>query len=211
MKHHLVALSLVQIGVHLATIDFHALQCLAHLFHLLFGSTEDDHALQVTLFEDILDDAQFLSLMTNIGSLFNFLGWFAHRQFHLNGIFKQCPCQLVNLVRHSCREHNGLACFRQALGNGHDIFRKAHVQHAVGLIQYKEAHFAQVYVAQTHVTDEATRRCNHHVGTHAEAFQFLVVSVSVVSAIHSHAAYALQIIAKALHGLVYLLGKFARW
>ena len=206
MEHHLVALSLVQIGVHLATIDFHALQRLAHLLHLLFGSTEDDDALQVTLFEDILDDAQLLSLMTYIGGLFDFLGWFAHSQFHLNGIFKQCSCQLVNLVRHCCREHNGLACLRQALGNGHDVFRKAHVQHAVGLIQYKEAHFAQVYVAQTHVTDEATRRCYYHVGTHAEALQLLVVPVSIVPAIHSHAAYALQIIAKALHGLVYLLG-----
>ena len=56
-----------------------------------------------------------------------------------------------------------------------------------------------------------TARCGyHHIGTHFKAFQFLIVTVSVVASIHGDAAHAVEIIAEALHGLVDLLRKFAR-
>ncbi len=58
------------------------------------------------------------------------------------------------------------------------------------------------------MADEASRSGYHHVGAQSEAFHFLVVAVAVVAAVDSHAAHAVEIVGKALHSLVDLLGQF---
>ena len=47
-----------------------------------------------------------------------------------------------------------------------------------------------------------------YVGTHAQAARFGVEATAVVTAVDGHAADAVEIVSEALHGLVYLLGKF---
>ena len=91
-----------------------------------------------------------------------------------------------------------------------DIVAEAHVEHTVGLVEYEETHLAQVYVAHTDMADETAGSGYHYVSTHSETLHLLVVAVTVVAAIHRHTADAVEIIAKALHGLVYLLGQFPR-
>ena len=59
--------------------------------------------------------------------------------------------------------------------------------------------------------DEAARGGDDYIGAHAEAAQLLIVTVAVVAAVYGYAAHALQVIAEALHCLVYLLGELAGW
>ena len=58
--------------------------------------------------------------------------------------------------------------------------------------------------------NEAAGSGNHHIGPETETLEFLVVTVAVVAAIHSHAAHPIEVVAEALHGLVDLLCQFAR-
>ena len=57
------------------------------------------------------------------------------------------------------------------------------------------------------MADEASGSGNNHICTHLETLEFLIVAVAVVAAIYSHAANTIEIIAEALHGLVYLLSQ----
>ena len=57
------------------------------------------------------------------------------------------------------------------------------------------------------MADETSGGGNDYVGTHLKTLEFLIVAVAVVAAIYSYAANAVEIIAEALHGLVYLLSQ----
>ena len=59
------------------------------------------------------------------------------------------------------------------------------------------------------MTEKSSRGGYDYIGTHAQATHLLVVACSVVAAIYSHTADAVEIVAEALHGLVYLLSQFA--
>lgn len=59
------------------------------------------------------------------------------------------------------------------------------------------------------MADKAAGRGYDHIGTHLKALQLLIVAVAVVATIHSHAAHAVEVVAEALHCLVYLLCEFA--
>ena len=59
--------------------------------------------------------------------------------------------------------------------------------------------------------DEAAWSGDDYISAHAETLQLLIVAVAVVATINSHAAHILQVVAEALHGLVYLLGQLAGW
>ena len=57
--------------------------------------------------------------------------------------------------------------------------------------------------------EQAPWRGNDHVSTHLEAFRLHVETAAVITAIDGDARDAVQIVAKALHGLVYLLCQLA--
>ena len=154
-------------------------------------------------------DAQLLGFVAHVGALLNFLGGLAYCQFYDNGVFQQGLGQVFNLVGHGGREHDGLAGGRQQLCYLFNVFRETHVEHAVGLVEDEERHLAEVGVTHADVADEASWGGYHHVGAQCQAFQFLVVTVAVVATIDGHAAHVVQIIAEALHGLVYLLCQLA--
>ena len=71
--HHLVAFLLGEITMHLVAVDMHGLQTAVDLFHTFFLSREDNHTFQVTLFEDVVDDLQFLWVIADICTLLDFL------------------------------------------------------------------------------------------------------------------------------------------
>ena len=210
LEHHLVALGLVEVGVHLAAVDLHALQRGSDLLHLLLGTGEDDDAVEVAGLEDVLEDRHLLRLVADVGLLLDLLGGLAHGELHLDGILEQCLGQVLDLVGHRCREHDGLDVLRQLAGDGEDVLGEAHVEHAVGLVEDEEAHAREIDVAQRHVGDEAAGGGDDHVGTEGEALELLVVAVAVVAAIDGHARHAVEMVGEALHGLVDLLGQLAR-
>ena len=209
LVEHLVALGLVEVRVHLAAVDVHAHECAVYGLHLLLLAREDDDALEVALLEDVLNDAELLCLVAHIGCLLDLLCRLAHGELHHHGVLEQRLCQLFNLVGHGGREHDGLAGWRQQLCDFLYVFREAHVEHAVSLVEHEERHTAKVGIAHTYVADQSARCGYDHVGTQAKALELLVVAVAVVAAIDGHAAHVVKIIAEALHGLVYLLCQLA--
>ena len=58
------------------------------------------------------------------------------------------------------------------------------------------------------MTEQTSWCSDEHIGTKTHATQFLFIASSVVATIDCHRRHAVEIIAEALHGLVYLLGKF---
>ena len=211
LEHYVVALCLFQIRVHCTTVNAALLQGSSQLLNLHLAAAEYNDTLHVTSLEDILDDGHLLSLITYVCFLLDLFGRFAYGKLNLYWVLEQSLCQFLNLLWHGGREHDGLAGLRQLACDGIDILRETHVEHAVCLIENKETYLAQIYIAQRDMGDEATWGSNDYIGTHAEALQFLVVSVAIVSTINSHAAYALQVVAEALHCLVYLLSQLAGW
>ena len=59
------------------------------------------------------------------------------------------------------------------------------------------------------MTKQSARSSNKHIGTHTHRAQLLVVAVAIVTTINGHTTYIVEIVAEALHGLVYLLCKLA--
>ena len=119
--------------------------------------------------------------------------------------------QLTYLLWHGGREHDALTAGRQLLYNLHDILDKAHIQHAVGLIEHKERATREVEITHLEVTEQSAWCGNQHIGTHTHRAQLLIVAVTIVTTVNSHAAHIIQIVAKALHGLVDLLCQLAGW
>ena len=58
------------------------------------------------------------------------------------------------------------------------------------------------------MTEQATWCGDEHISTQTHTTELLFITPAVVTAIDSHAADAIEIIAEALHGLVNLLGQF---
>ena len=194
--------------MHLAHVEVHLLERPGHLLHLEFRRGEDDDALQLLGFEERTDDAQLLRFMADVGSLHNLVSRTRHGQLHLHGIGQDMVSQLLNLVGHGSREHDGLAALRQQFGNLHDVVVEAHIEHTVGLIENEERHTRQVHVAHLQVGQQSARCGNHHVSSQRQSAFLLFKEYAVVSAIDSHAAYRHEV-GKALHLLVNLLRQLA--
>ena len=211
LEHHIIAFSLFQVAVHGSAVYSNLLEGSCELLHLEFAAAEDDDTLQVACLEDVLDDGHLLGFVAYVCFLFDFLGWLADGKFDFYRILEQGLSQFFYLLRHGCREHDGLAGLWQFCRDGLDVVRETHVEHAVGLVEDEEAYLAEVYIAQRDMGDETARGGDDYIGAHAEAAQLLIVTVAVVAAVYGYAAHALQVIAEALHRLVYLLGELAGW
>ena len=136
--HGFVALGLREVGVHLVAVDVHRLELTCNFLYAFLLAREDDDTLQVALLEDILDDLEFLWLVAHVGHLVYLLGRLGYCYLYLYGIVEQLYGQFANLLRHGGREHDALTTLRQLLHNLHDIVDETHVEHTVGLVEYKE-------------------------------------------------------------------------
>ena len=98
--HHLVALLLREVGVHLTTVDVHLLQTAGDIFYSLLLTREDDDALQVARLEDVVDDLELLRVVAHVGTLLNLFGWARNGYLDLYRIVEQGNSQLTDLGRH---------------------------------------------------------------------------------------------------------------
>ena len=109
LEHHIIALSLFQVAVHGSAVYSNLLERSCELLHLEFAAAEDDDALQVACLEDVLDDGHLLGFVAYVCFLLDFLGWLADGKFDFYRILEQGLSQFFYLLRHGCREHDGLA------------------------------------------------------------------------------------------------------
>ena len=119
-------------------------------------------------------------------------------------------CELLYLLGHGSREHDGLVLAGQQLGYREDIVRESHVEHAISLVKYKERKAREIDVSHTDMREQAAGSGNNDVRPHLEPLGFCVETGTVVAAIDGNAGDAVQVVAEPLHGLVYLLSQLAR-
>ena len=131
----------------------HLLQTAGNFLHLFFLAGKDDDTLQVTSFEDMVDDLQFLWVVANVGALMDLFCGFGDGYLHLHRVVEQSDSQLTDLRWHCGREHDTLARLWQLLDNLHDVVYEAHVEHTVGLIKDKEGTTGEVEVTDFQMTE----------------------------------------------------------
>ena len=146
LEHDIVALSLFKVRVHLTAVDLQLLQSLVDLLHFHLTSREDNNPLEVAGLEDVLNDLELLCLVADISTLLDLVSRFAHGKLHLNRVLQQVLRKFLNVLRHCGREHDRLTVLGETGGYLHDVLGEAHVEHAVSLIQHKEANFRQIDV-----------------------------------------------------------------
>jgi hypothetical protein len=79
----------------------------------------------------------------------------------LHRLAHELPGQFLDALRVSGREQQGLPLFRALFGNRGDVIEKAHVQHAVGLVQHQGVERLQVQILTRQVIHDAPRRPHH--------------------------------------------------
>ena len=91
----------------------------------------------------------------------------------------------------------------------HDIVDETHIQHTVSLIEHEEGTAGEIKVAHLQMTQQSARCSNEHISTKAHTAQLLFVASTIITTIDSHRRHIVEVIAEALHSLIYLLSKFA--
>ena len=144
ITHDGVAFLLREVAVHGSDAEtFHA-ECTSQLTHLRLLGTEDDDAVHAaslvkrTMLYDATDDVVLHAVIADVGYLTNLLGRLRHGNLHLDRMVENVVRQLLNVIGHGGREHDGLTFRRQITGNLHDVVVEAHVKHAVCLVKDEE-------------------------------------------------------------------------
>ena len=142
----------------------------------VLGAGEDQRLGQRALFEH---SAQQVTLGLFVGEVYALLdqldrgcrrndGYMARLVQHVVG-------QIGNLLGHGSREEQGLTLLGQELQNALDIVDKAHVQHAVGLVQNKALNRADVDQLLTHQIPQTARGCDQNVGAVLDGFDLRIL------------------------------------
>src|SRR5689334_1723868 len=71
--------------------------------------------------------------------------------------------QRLHFGRHRRTEQQRLSISRNLVNDTIDLWREAHVEHAVSFIEYQDFQIVEVHIATLDVIDQATRCCNYHV------------------------------------------------
>ena len=86
---------------------------------------------------------------------------------HLNalGRLQELFRQACDFRRHGGGEKQCLACEGQKFHNAFNIGNKAHVQHAVGFVNYQNFDTAQHHLAALNMVEQTAGRCDQHIST----------------------------------------------
>ena len=208
-EHYLLALVLIQVGVHLGALDAGAAKRTVQLLDLQFGGHEDYDTLGGLGLQQMLEHRLLLRLVDYGGALLDGLGRTGDGGLDLYGMVQEFAGQLLDLRGHRGREHHGLTPGGQVLGDGHDVIEEAHVQHAVRLVQDEERHLRQVAIPHLQMRQESAGGGDDHVGALLQTMLLLGETAAVGTAVNGERGDR-QIVGEPLHLVVYLHGEFAR-
>ena len=176
-------------------------QKFSHIVGTKLGAGKHQHLAPVVFLDDVCEQGFFLATAYGV----NQLGDALHRgvargDLDALRIFQQSGGQIADLVTEGGREQQAL------FFPGHDsqdlfhVMDKAHVQHAVGFVQYQHLHLAQIQHALLQQVQQTTGRGHQNVHTFFDAADL---------GVHAHAAKndggaQFQVLAVGLHRLFHL-------
>ena len=127
----------------------------------MLGAHKDDSALRALLFEELgqqvvlgLDGHREHKLVDGVG------GRRGRRDLHAGRVAHQVGDLAHGLLVERRREQQRLALGRRLAHNAADGGQKAHVEHAVGLVEHQDLNLVQVAGALLDQVDQTTRRGN---------------------------------------------------
>ena len=209
IEHHLLALGLIQIGVHGRRIEVHPLEGESQLLDFQLRRGEDDRLRFERFGEKFLYQPQFLRFVEHVGPLLDRLIGFRDGDIDLDGLAQNLPGQLADLGRQRSREHQRLPLGGQPADDGHDVVEESHVEHPVGLVEHEILHVRQVDAAVLQVGDQTARRGDHHVGAAQHPLLLLLPAAAVAAAV-DHRRRDGHVIGESLQLGVDLHGQLAR-
>ena len=195
--------------MHCRHVEFHTFQYVRQLFGFQFRRREDNGFRIFGLSKHLAYDAQLLALVADVCRLRNRLVGFRNGNRNLSRVVQNRTCQLADLRRERCREHNRLALFGQIRNDLHNVVAETHIEHTVGLVKDQTLDVRQIDTAICQMGDQATRSCNHHIGAHQHTAFLHLPALAVATAIDDGSRYG-QEVRKTLKLHIDLLRQLAR-
>ena len=202
-----LALSLAAVAMNRGGLDALALQTTAAAVGTVLGAHKDDRALRTLLFEKLgqqvvlgLDGHREHKLVDGVG------GRRGRRDLHAGRIAHQVGDLAHGLLVEGRREQQRLTLGRRLAHNTADGGQKAHVEHAVGLVEHQDLNLVQVAGALLDQIDQTARRGDQDVAAILEGSGLRLVAHAAHDG-HGNMAGDVGDLAR---DLVDLLGKLAR-
>ena len=153
------ALVLRLVAVDRLGVDAVGLQLAREAVGAVLRLGEDDGALHRERVEEVDEELRLLRLEHEVELLVDAVDRARDRRHrHAHGIVEERVGEMADLLRHRRREEHGLARLRQQRRDLADRLDKAHVEHAVRLVEHEELDLAEVDEPLLEEVDEATRR-----------------------------------------------------
>ena len=188
-------------------LDALTLQTTAAAVGAVLGAHRDDSALRTLLLEELgqqvvlgLYGHREHKLVDGVG------GRRGGRDLHASRVAHQVGDLAHGLLVERRREQQRLALGRRLAHNAADGGQKAHVEHAVGLVEYQHFDLAQVAGTLLDQIDQTARRCDQDVATVLEGSGLRLVA----HAAHDGHGNMAGDVGDFARDLVDLLGKLAR-
>src|SRR5690554_77002 len=157
-----------------------------HLIGPVFGTGKDQYRTDGLIFKHFLQELNLVGLVYKINKLIDGFGCGrCGGHLYLHRLMKNGVGQLHDIGRHGGREKERLAFCGQNSQKPFNIVNKAHVEHAVGLIQHKNLNFPNRYKFLIHQVEQATGGGDQNI--HA-VFEGLDLTVLIYAAKNDGAA-----------------------
>ena len=137
LRQHLVALALLQLAVQRQGVKAVLLQPVHQVFALLLGVAKRQRADRAKVHEQLAHRVKTVGAGDLVKALLNLALRLRGFDFDVLRRFQKRLRQLLNALGVGGREQQGLPLFGRLLDDFADVLKKAHVQHAVGLVEHQ--------------------------------------------------------------------------
>ena len=140
-------------------LDARAVQVARHAVGAVLGAGEDQRLMHVALLDDLGEQRLFLGFFDKIDLLLDLIHRLGRRgDRDMLGIAEHALRKRGDLLRDGRRKQQRLPLGGQVFDDALDVREKAHIQHAVGLVQHKALHAVELDDALPHQIPQAAGR-----------------------------------------------------
>jgi hypothetical protein len=209
VEEHLFAFFLLEVALYLSHGKARAAQLFVELLYIQLAGAEYEYAAKFFLLEYPGDEWYLLRIVHQEGALHNGFGRLGDGNVDFHGVVEHGVCQLAYGRGHGGREEEVLPLLGQVRYDLYDVFEEAHVEHAVGLIEYEIAEVAELHIAHVEVRDHAAGGADDYIHAAGEGLALCSKGCAAGAAIHFYKG-DIGIVRYAFEGLGYLHSELAR-